>query len=111
MFSVINLIGSTRFEEIFKELEIELSVNGYLVFSPLVYNQSGINPKSGEEVKKILDQEAILKINRSDIVFVVDVDGYIGSSTKKQIDHALLLNKPVLYYSKGNLNKLIKKAN
>ena len=56
--------------------------------------------------KKILDHEAELKITKSDIVFVVDKDGYMGSSTRKQLDYALLLNKPVLYYSKGDLEKL-----
>lgn len=111
MYSVISLIGSTKFEKTFKKLEIDLSINGYLVFSPLVYNQSGFKPECGEETKKILDNEAILKIDKSDIVFVVDVDGYIGNSTKKQIEHALLINKRVLYYSKGDLSKLISEAN
>ena len=107
MYSTINLIGSTKFESTFRELEEELSLNGYLVFSPLVYNQSGSNPGCGIDTKVILDNEANLKTNKSDIVFVVDVDGYVGSSTKNQIEHAKLLNKPILYYSKGDLNKLI----
>ena len=108
MYSTICLIGSTKFEELFRKLEVQLSIEGYLVFSPLVYNQSGNNPECGEEVKQILDHEAELKINKSDIVFVVDKDGYIGNSTKKQLDHAILLNKPVLYYSKNDLEKLAK---
>ncbi|MBQ8131994.1 MAG: hypothetical protein IJ193_05845 [Bacilli bacterium] len=106
MYSVICLIGSTKYESLFRELEEKFSIAGYLVFSPLVYNQSGINPECGEKVKEILDHEAELKINKSDIVFVVDQDGYIGSSTRKQLDHALLLNKPVFYYSKGDFEKL-----
>ena len=107
MYSVINLIGSTKYKDLFRELEEKLSINGYLVFSPLVYNQTGDNPECGEDVKKILDIEANLKSNISDIVFVVDKDGYIGNSTRKQIEHATLLNKTVLYYSKGDLSKLI----
>lgn len=107
MYSVINLIGSTKYKDLFRELEEKLSIAGYLVFSPLVYNQTGDNPECGEEVKKILDIEANLKSNISDIVFVVDKDGYIGNSTRKQVEHATLLNKTVLYYSKGDLSKLI----
>ena len=35
-----------------------------------------------------------------------DVDGYVGKSTSNQIDYAKLLNKPVLYYSKGEVERL-----
>lgn len=106
MYSVICLIGSTKYETLFRELEEKFSLAGYLVFSPLVYNQTGNPPGCGEKMKEILDHEAELKINKSDIVFVVDQEGYIGSSTRKQLDHAILLNKPVFYYSKGDLSKL-----
>lgn len=92
-----------RIEKTFRQLEEELSLKGYLVFSPLVYNQSGDMPACGVERKEMLDIEAKLKINHSDLVLVVDCGGYIGKSTKDQIEHAKLLNKPVLYYSKGDL--------
>ena len=52
MYSVVCLIGSTKYEGLFRELEVTLSLAGYLVFSPLVYNQSGDNPECGEDVKK-----------------------------------------------------------
>ncbi len=106
MYSVICLIGSTKYESLFRKLEEDFSLAGYLVFSPLVYTQSGNNPKCGIDKKEILDREAELKIQKSDLVFVVDQDGYIGSSTRKQLNHALLLNKPVFYYSKGDFEKL-----
>ena len=106
MYSVVCLIGSTRFEKIFRELERDLTLKGYLVFSPLVYNQTGEIPGCGVEEKKIIDIATKLKINHSDIVLVVDNDGYIGKSTSEQINHAFLLNKPVLYYSKGEVDKL-----
>lgn len=106
MFSTICLIGSTRFEEEFRRLEEELSLKGYLVFSPLVYTQSGNPPKCGVEEKKILDMVQLQKINHSDMVLVVDKDGYIGESTKRQEEYAILLQKPILYYSKGEVDKL-----
>ena len=106
MYSVVTLIGSTKFENIFRELEEKLTLKGYLVFSPLVYNQTGDVPGCGSDNKKILDTATKLKINHSDIVVVVDVDGYIGKSTGEQLKHALLLNKPVLYYSRGEVSKL-----
>ena len=58
------------------------------------------------DTKKILDTAAKMKVCRSDIVIVIDKDGYIGKSTKNQIEWAELLNKPVLYYSHGDVDKL-----
>ena len=106
MYVVVVLIGSTRFKDVFRKVEEELSLKGYLVFTPSVYSQSGTNPKCGIDVKKILDKAAKMKIARSEIVVVIDEDGYIGESTNDQIAFAKLLNKPVLYYSKGDLEKL-----
>lgn len=107
MHTTICLIGSTKFEELFRKYEVELSLKGYIVLSPLVYNQSGSNPECGIEAKKILDYVQKEKIRESDLVFVIDKDSYIGSSTKDQIEYAKLLNKNILYYSKGEDNKLI----
>ena len=106
MYSVVLLIGSTKFKDVFLEVEVKLALKGYLVFTPSVYNQSGEVPGCGVETKKILDTAAKMKVCRSDIVIVIDKDGYIGSSTKKQIEWAELLNKPVLYYSHGDVEKL-----
>ena len=106
MYSVVLLIGSTKFKKIFLDVEEKLALKGYLVFTPSVYNQSGEVPGCGVETKKILDTAVKMKVCRSDIVIVIDKDGYIGSSTKSQIEWAKLLNKPVLYYSKGDVDRL-----
>lgn len=106
MYSIVTLIGSTKYKGVFRELEEELSLKGYLVFSPMVYDQYGENPGCGNEAKALLDMAAKMKINYSHIVVVIDVDGYVGKSTSNQIDYAKLLNKPVLYYSKGEVERL-----
>lgn len=106
MYSVVLLIGSTKFKDVFLEVEERLALKGYLIFTPSVYNQSGEVPGCGVDTKKILDTAAKMKICRSDIVVVIDKDDYIGSSTKSQIEWAELLNKPVLYYSHGDVDKL-----
>lgn len=106
MYSVVLLIGSTKFKKIFLDVEEKLALKGYLVFTPSVYNQSGEVPGCGVETKKILDTAVKMKVCRSDIVIVIDKDGYIGSSTKSQIEWAKLLNKPILYYSQGDVDRL-----
>jgi dienelactone hydrolase len=106
MYSTVVLIGSTKFKKEFIEVEEKLALKGYLVFTPSVYTQSGDNPLCGIEEKKVLDMAAKVKISRSDIVVVIDKDGYIGKSTKEQVELAKFLNKPLLYYSKGDVSKL-----
>ncbi len=106
MHTNICLIGSTRFENVFRELEVSLSLKGHIVLSPLVYNQTGDEPGCGIDNKTVLDFVQKEKIRQSDLVFVVDCDGYVGSSTKNQIEYSKLLNKNILYYSKGDIEKL-----
>ena len=106
MHTNICLIGSTKFKSVFRELEVSLSMKGYIVFSPLVYNQTGDIPLCGIENKVILDYVQKEKIRQSDLVLVIDKDNYVGSSTQKQLEYAKFLNKRVLYYSKGDVNKL-----
>lgn len=106
MHTNICLIGSTRFESIFRELEVSLSMKGYIVLSPLVYNQTGDKPLCGIDNKTILDYVQKEKIRQSDLILVIDKDKYVGSSTKNQIEYAKLLNKRILYYSKGETKKL-----
>lgn len=102
MYSVVLLIGSTKFRKIFLDVEEKLALKGYLVFTPSVYNQSGKVPECGVETNKILNTATKMKVCRSDIVIDIDKDGYIGN----QIEWAKLLNKPVLYYSKGDVDRL-----
>ncbi len=44
----------------------------------------------------------------ADEIFVIDVDGYIGTSTKSEIEYAQSLGKPVRYLSNSPLNKQVK---
>jgi len=39
------------------------------------------------------------KIKISDAILVVDVNWYIGNSTKSEIEYAKSLNKEILYYT------------
>lgn len=68
-------------------------------------NQGGKN-----EGNEISDQQAELladihfrKMDMSDEIFVIDVDGYIGSSTKKEIEYAKEHGITVRYYSKSEI--------
>ena len=47
----------------------------------------------------LIDQMHKEKIKISDAILVVDVDNYIGNSTKKEIKYAKSLNKEIIYYT------------
>ena len=86
MYSVVLLIGSTKFKDVFLEVEEKLALKGYLVFTPSIYNQSGEVPGCGVETKKILDTAAKMKVCRSDIVIVIDKDGVIFYKKSSEAD-------------------------
>lgn len=52
-----------------------------------------------EGTKEMLDDMHLRKIDMADEVFIIDVDGYIGSSTQAEIAYAKANGKPVRYYS------------
>lgn len=95
---VITLCGSTRYkDEFFVALE-NLTLAGNIVMLPGYFgHQEGAIPIS-ETVKENLDVLHKKKIDMSDIIYVINKDGYIGESTKSEIAYALAHNKEVLYY-------------
>ena len=50
-----------------------------------------------DEDKKILGELHYKRIDISDAIYVINVDGYIGESTKKEIEYAKKLGKEILY--------------
>ena len=52
-----------------------------------------------DEQIKYLKEEHFKRIDLSDAIFVIDVDNYIGDSTKLEIEYAKKLGKEIIYYS------------
>lgn len=52
-----------------------------------------------EEEKVVLREMHKERIKISDAILVVNVDNYIGSSTKSEIEFAKSLNKEIIYYT------------
>ena len=92
------LCGSTRFIKAFGEWNARLTMQGNIVYSVAIttYGEGSIEPK----YKVLLDYVHMKKIEQSEVVFVLDVGGYIGESTKKEIYLAEVLGKKILYLSK-----------
>lgn len=64
-----------------------------------------------EKHKVLIDRLHKDKIEMSRAIFVIDVGGYIGESTKSEIDHAMDLGLPIYYYSHGDLIKFARTTN
>lgn len=96
-FKIITLCGSTKFKEQFIEAQKRLTLEGNIVISVGLFGHSGDNEVLSEEVKEMLDDMHLRKIDLSDEIFVINVNGYIGESTKKEILYAKETGKSVNY--------------
>ena len=103
-YKVITLCGSTRFKDEFMEAQKRLTLAGNIVISVGLFGHSGDNEvwENMDEgtltkTKEMLDDMHKRKIDMADEIFVINVGGYIGSSTRSEIDYAIATGKPVQY--------------
>ena len=88
-FKVITLCGSTRFKDAFLETQKRLTLEGNIVISVGLFGHSGDEEVWKEGTKEMLDNMHKRKIDMSDGIFVINVGGYIGESTRSEIDYAI----------------------
>ena len=96
-YKVVTLCGSTRFKEQFPETQKLLTLKGNIVISVGLFGHSGDNEVWLNDTKQMLDDMHKRKIDMADEIFVINVNGYIGSSTKSEIEYALKTGKKVSY--------------
>ena len=88
---VVTICGSMKFKDKMMEVARNLEIKNKYVVIQCVYS----NDKFNEEEQVLLADLHYKKIDISDAIYVVNVDGYIGTSTKKEIEYAKLLNKEI----------------
>lgn len=96
-YPVITLCGSTRFKDTFLELLKKLTLEGNIVLLPGVYVHAGDEEAWEPGRKEVLDDMHRRKIDMSDEIFVVNVGGYIGESTRGEIEYACRNGRAVRY--------------
>lgn len=99
-YKVITLCGSTKFKDEFIREQKRLSLEGNIVISVGLFGHSGDTEVFTEGVKEMLDDMHKRKIDMADEIFVINKNGYIGSSTKSEIEYAKMTNKKVSYMEK-----------
>lgn len=98
---IVTLCGSTRFKDTFNAVNAEMTMAGTLVISLGVFGHTDMPDRdwstggSGEKVA--LDELHKRKIDLADRVLVINVNGYIGDSTRSEIEYAKKIGRPVTY--------------
>ena len=96
-YPVITLCGSTRFKEQFMEAQKRLTLEGNIVISVGLFGHSGDQEVWTNGTKEMLDDMHKRKIDLADAIFVINVGGYIGESTRSEIDYARRHGKQIRY--------------
>ena len=103
-YKVITLCGSTRFKDEYMEVQKRLTLEGNIVISVGLFGHSGddevwegMDEGTITRTKEMLDDMHKRKIDMADEIFVINVDGYIGSSTRSEIIYATATGKDVRY--------------
>ena len=103
-YHVITLCGSTRFKDEFMEAQKRLTLEGNIVISVGLFGHSGDNEvwENMDEgtltkTKEMLDDMHKRKIDMADEIYVINVGGYIGESTRSEIEYTIRTGKVVRY--------------
>lgn len=103
-YPVITLCGSTRFKKQFMEVQKRLTLEGNIVIGVGLFGHSGdqevwdgMDEGTLSKTKEMLDDMHKRKIDMADSIFVINVGGYIGESTKSEIEYAKAQGKEVRY--------------
>lgn len=101
---IITLCGSTRFREQFNDASFWLTMHGHVVLSPGVFLHSEDGPAIRDIIlarKAELDELHKYKIDMSDAIMVIDVNGYAGESTRSEIEYAIRKGNTVYSYTQS----------
>lgn len=104
-YPVITLCGSTRFKDQFLEAQKRLTLEGNIVISVGLFGHSGDDEVWTDGTKEMLDDMHKCKIDMADAIYVINVGGYIGSSTRSEIDYARANGKHILYLESGTTER------
>ncbi len=93
---VVTICGSLRYADEMKKIAVQLQLEKNYAVIQCVYNSEGV--KFQEKEASIFDKIHRKKIDISDAIYVVNIDGYIGNSTKNEIEYAIKNGKEVIYH-------------
>ncbi len=93
--TVVTLCGSGRFREAFEQAEFDETLAGRIVLTIGCNTKDIARTPDLEHHKPMLDELHLRKIDLSDEILVLNVGGYVGESTRREIEYAKNTNKRV----------------
>lgn len=97
---IVTLCGSTRFVDTFNDYRKTLTHAGQIVLSIEIVTTQQYNEDPqhvNRPNKEMLDELHKRKIDLSDSILVLNVNDYIGESTRAEIEYAKRVGVPVAY--------------
>lgn len=97
---IVCLCGSTRFYEAFQQANLHETLTGKIVLSIGCDTKSDADVFGSADIAQMkvrLDWLHKRKIDLADGILVLNVGGYIGSSTRSEIEYAQRLGKRIVY--------------
>lgn len=93
---VITLCGSLKFKNEIIKVAMKMELEGNVILTPIFPINDNKDDFTKEQLN-MLEKMHKEKIKLSDAILVVNVNGYIGNSTKSEIEYAKSLNKEIIY--------------
>lgn len=94
MNEIVCLCGSTRFEKEFANIARKFTLEGKIILTVHVFRHNEIL-----DAKQLIDLDALHlhKIEIANRVHIVNIDGYVGEGTAREIAYAQSLSKSITY--------------
>lgn len=92
---IVCLCGSTRFLQAFQEANLRETIAGRIVLSIGCDTKSDQDLALGPIDKTALDLLHLFKIDLADEILVLNVGGYVGESTRREVDYAQMLGRRI----------------
>lgn len=92
---IVCLCGSTRFKSAWEEANLRETLAGNIVVMVGAFTHSDEELELSRHQKAMLDVLHMHKVHLADEILVLNVEGYVGESTEREIEMALSLEKPV----------------
>ena len=95
---IITVCGSYKYKNEMVKATEEFALKGNCMLTPIDLSKQNKDEYTKDELL-LLGNMHKEKIRLSDAILVVNVNGYIGDSTKSEIEFAKSLNKEIIYYT------------
>lgn len=106
---ITTLCGSTRFLEVFDQANLLETLRGRIVLTISCNTKSDEALGLSEAVKYDLDRLHLRKIELAQRVLILNVGGYIGDSTFREMVYAMFLRKRIMFWEAPDKNSLLRR--